>query len=121
VIKQRHINDDDDLFDENGILKDGRALRVSMMMDSMSPLQRAIATDPEMRCARDAITTDAPAVVTDAFGDSGLALHKPGSRYLSAGHGTVDHALQTTLRVMRDEAYRDGVADYAGRIRQKST
>jgi hypothetical protein len=38
VVKQRHIDDDDDLFDEDGILKDSRALRVSMMMmNSMSP------------------------------------------------------------------------------------
>jgi hypothetical protein len=36
-------NDDDD-YDERGVLKDGRKIRVSLMMrDGMSPLQRAVA------------------------------------------------------------------------------
>lgn len=36
-------HDDDEPFDERGILKDGRSVRVPMMMrDSMTPLQRAI-------------------------------------------------------------------------------
>jgi hypothetical protein len=36
--------DDDEPFDERGILKDGRSARVPMMMrDAMSPLQRAVA------------------------------------------------------------------------------
>lgn len=37
-------HDDDEPFDERGILKDGRSARVPMMMrDAMSPLQRAVA------------------------------------------------------------------------------
>ena len=37
-------HDDDDDFDERGILKDGHKIRVSLMMrDGMSPLQRAVA------------------------------------------------------------------------------
>jgi hypothetical protein len=33
----------------------------------------------------------APAQVVDAFGDAGAGLHRPGSRHLVAGAGTVDH------------------------------
>ena len=39
-------DDDDDAFDENGLLKDGRRMRVSMMMrDGTSDVQRAVAED----------------------------------------------------------------------------
>src|SRR5262245_22207001 len=58
-----------------------------------------------------ASTTDAAAVVVDAFGDSGAGLHRPGARYLHAGHRTVDHAVQTTLAAMRDEAYRSAESE----------
>ena len=38
----KQLNDDD--FDENGLLRDGRTLRVGMLMrDSLSPVQLAIA------------------------------------------------------------------------------
>ena len=82
--KRQHDPDDD--LDERGLLRDGRRIRVPMMMrdsaDGLTDLQRSV---------RDHF---APARVVDAFGDSGLALHRPGSRYLVAGAGTVDHAKQ---------------------------
>jgi hypothetical protein len=53
----------------------------------------------------------APARVVDAFGDSGLALHKPGPRYLTAGAGTVDHAVQAARAYNRAEAYRVSVQE----------
>jgi hypothetical protein len=102
----KQYNEDDD-FDERGVLKDGRTLRVGMQfMDSMS---RAIATDSTMRKVRDAITYDAQ--VVDAFGGSGLALNKPGSRYLTAGHRSIDHAVQTTLEHQRRQAHADGIRE----------
>jgi hypothetical protein len=66
MTKQRH--DDDDAFDERGILKDGRSYRVPLrMMDSM---QRDIAR----HAAR----------ITDAMGESGPALRRPGYRVSAA-------------------------------------
>jgi hypothetical protein len=103
----KQYNEEDD-FDERGVLKDGRTLRVGMQfMDSMS---RAIATETTRRKVRDAITDDAPATVVDAFGGSGLALNKPGSRYLTAGSHTMDHAVQVTREFNRCEAFNDSVA-----------
>jgi hypothetical protein len=100
----KQYNEEDD-FDERGVLKDGRTLRVGMQfMDSMS---RAIATETTRRKVRDAITDDAQ--VVDAFGDGGLALNKPGSRYLTAGHRSIDHAVQTTREYERRQAYADSV------------
>ena len=52
-----------------------------------------------------------PARVVDAFGNSGLALHRPGSRYLVAGAGTADHAKQMMADHMRREARDQYVAD----------
>ena len=62
-----YLDDEDDDFDERGILKDGRRVRVPLhMMDSV---QRSVAISR--------------AGVTDAFGNGGLALHRPGARYAS--------------------------------------
>jgi hypothetical protein len=94
--KRQHDTDDDDLFDERGVLKDKRSVRVPMMMrdsaDGLTDLQRSV---------RDEF---APARVVDAFGDAGAGLHRPGSRYLVAGAGTVDHAKQVMADHMRREA-----------------
>ena len=99
--KGQHDPDDD--LDERGLLRDGRRIRVPMMMrdsaDGLTDLQRSV---------RDHF---APARVVDAFGNSGLALHKPGPRYLVAGAGTVDHAKQMMADHMRREARDQYVAD----------
>ena len=96
-------HDPDDDLDERGLLRDGRRIRVPMMMrdsaDGLTDLQRSV---------RDHY---APARVVDAFGDSGLALHKPGPRYLTAGAGTADHAVQVAQAYNRAKAYADFVAD----------
>ena len=67
---KRHHDADDDLFDERGLLRDGGRIRVPMMMrdsdDGLTTLQRSV---------RDAT---APLRVVDAFGNSGLALSRPG-------------------------------------------
>jgi hypothetical protein len=99
---KRQHDTDDDLFDERGILKDKRSVRVPMMMrdaDGLTDLQRSV---------RDHF---APARVVDAFGDAGAGLHRPGSRYLVAGAGTVDHAKQVMADHMRREARDQHVAD----------
>jgi hypothetical protein len=99
---KRQHDTDDDLFDERGILKDKRSVRVPMMMrdaDGLTDLQRSV---------RDHF---APARVVDAFGDAGAGLHRPGSRYLAAGAGTVDHAKQVMADHMRREARDQHVAD----------
>jgi hypothetical protein len=93
--------DDDDNLDENGLLKDGRSVRISMMMrdsdDRLTELQRSV---------RDHF---APVTLVDSFGNSGLALHKPGARYLIAGAGTGDHARLVTADAIRADAYADSV------------
>ena len=52
----------------------------------------------------DVIETRCPATVVDGFGDSGLALHQPGQRYLHAGHRSVDHAELVTAEALRVRA-----------------
>jgi hypothetical protein len=52
-----------------------------MMRDGLTDLQRSV---------RDAT---APLRVVDAFGNGGLALKKPGARYLTAGTHMTDHAV----------------------------
>jgi hypothetical protein len=85
--------------DDESILKDGERLRVSMMMrDSMSPLQRAIAQDNHEtgrdKILRDAIEIKTAPMVTDAFGDSGAGLHRPGYRFGHMQRTVVDQAYQ---------------------------
>jgi hypothetical protein len=98
--KRNQDADDDDMFDERGLLKDKRSVRVPMMMrdDGLTDLQRSV---------RDHF---APARVVDAFGDAGAGLHRPGSRYLVAGAGA-DHAKQVMADHMRREARDQYVAD----------
>jgi hypothetical protein len=99
---KRQHDTDDDLFDERGLLKDKRSVRVPMMMrdaDGLTDLQRSV---------RDHF---APARVVDAFGDAGGGLHRPGSRHLVAGAGTVGHAKQVMADHMRREARDQHVAD----------
>jgi hypothetical protein len=101
--KRQHDTDDDDPFDERGILKDKRSVRVPMMMrdsaDGLTDFQRSV---------RDEFP---PARVVDAFGDAGAGLHRPGLRYLVAGAGTVDHAKQVMADHMRREARDEYIAD----------
>jgi hypothetical protein len=100
----RNTSDDDDNYEtitgRDGktirVLKDGSRTRVSMTMrDSLTPLQRAI--DDAHR----------PVTMVDAFGNSGLALHQPGYRYLSAAPTTAERAVLATHDAIRDAAYQD--------------
>jgi hypothetical protein len=63
--------------------------------------------------ARDAATdATAPLCVVDAFGNSGLALNKPGSRYLTAGKHTPAHA----VLVVRDHECREARDEYVQQL-----
>ena len=91
-----------------GALKDGRSVRVSMMMrDAVPPPSPSALVMYDVPPQRDAlvINTSSPPRVVDAFGST-EGLNRPGARYLIAGHRTVDHAVLTTLALMRDEAYK---------------
>src|SRR5262249_7298763 len=102
-----------DPFDERGLLKDKRSVRVPMMMrDSADGL-----TD----CQRSVRDEFAPARVVDAFGDAGAGLHRPGSRYLVAGAETVDHAKQVMADHMRREARDQYIADLQGAWKSNNT
>jgi hypothetical protein len=79
--------------DDNRILKDGERYRVPLQF--MDSLQRKI---------RSHFADEAPMHIVDAFGDSGLALHKPGARYAVAGSRTVDHATAVTRETNRRKA-----------------
>jgi hypothetical protein len=108
---------EDEDFDENGLLRDGRSARVGMMMrDSLSPVPRAIMQDG-IASGRDKIYERAAAderlTIVDAFGNGGAALHRPGARYAVQGAGTPDPA--PAHAVARDEAYRQHDAEEARR------
>ena len=68
-------DDDDDTFDENGLLRDGHRSRVPMMLrdaDSLTPLQHAVAQD----------------AVARRFGlRDGNDLYAPGPRYCTDAAG----------------------------------
>jgi len=91
-----------------GLLKDGRSVRVSMMMrDAVPPPGPGARVMYDVPPQRDTlvIATSSPPMVVDAFG-SVEGLNRPGARYLVAGHGTVEQAVLTTLAAMREEAYK---------------
>jgi hypothetical protein len=56
--------------------------------------------------------------ITDAFGNDGLALHKPGYRYPSAAQHSLDHARNVSHQVAMDELYRQHDAEEGERWRQ---
>jgi hypothetical protein len=129
----RH-DDDDDAFDERGVLKDGRSTRVRLMMrdgDGLTELQRAVLADSEARRAArglveleltDGATVDVPpwkaAVVRAAryglFDDGTMSLHRPGPRYAAdqAATDARDKAYADSKRELQD-AWRQPLSDAA--------
>jgi hypothetical protein len=94
---KKYRNHNDDNFDEHGLLKDGHVYRPPgglMMMDSDSARDRRIAALIDARHAHG----DRGAMrITDAAGNDGLALHRPGYRCLlqdTAGRQAVADELQ---------------------------
>jgi hypothetical protein len=104
MTKRKRYEDDDD---DNVLrtLKDGERIHFSMMaMDSGGEVLP--------RNAANTVDTGAPLRVVDAFGNSGLALHKPGFRYLTAGTRTPEHA----ALVMRDHQCREARDQYIAEL-----
>jgi hypothetical protein len=99
--------DDEDVGDVRDVLRPGERLHVPMYLKDSGDAWR----EDMHRHLGDAgadtlvINTSGPPMVVDVFGGTG-ALNRPGARYAAAGDRTVDHAVLTTLAVMRDEAYR---------------
>src|SRR4029077_8475392 len=86
-------NDEDD-FDERGLLKDGRTYHVPLRFcDAMS------------RDVAKSVKREHPERITDASGKDGLALNRPGFRQLSGGNAGD--------RLVRDGAQRDAEEAYA--------
>lgn len=102
----RRSDDDDEV---RSILRDGERRRVPMMFRD-SAVQRSIREDAQ-QTGRDQMFRDAtaPALITDAFGDSGAGLHRPGYRFQQLGERATESAR------MRDEAYRQMEAEEARR------
>src|SRR5664280_2258801 len=100
--QHRRLDDDDDddsPFDARGVIKDGRSLRVPLFaMDSMDPVQRAIAQSR----------------ITDAAGTT-VGLHRPGFRVTDTKDARA--AVEEAYR-LRDEddrnAWRTGALAAAG-------
>ena len=84
---KRYDDDDGDAFDERGLLKDGRRVRVPLMMrDGMSPLQRSVAEDAAAR----------------RFGlRNALDLHQPGPRFCT--DAVANDAREQAYQEMCDE------------------
>jgi hypothetical protein len=91
---KRITDDDDDDFDENGILKDGGRMRVPMY--ARDALQRAVAADSARFWPRDR----AP-LVTDAAGGT-AGLHRPGFRISGSD----------AQRVTQDHMKNEALAEY---------
>jgi hypothetical protein len=108
-MRRYHDNNDDDPFDERGILKDGRSIRTSLaMMDSdLSPIQQAIA-----RSVR----------VTDGSGGTD-GLNRPGWR-LPANDALLQSRNAADADYLRDLTtawQRDRRADVADAARKRTT
>jgi hypothetical protein len=98
--KSKHDDDDE----ERRILRDGERRRFPMW--ALDGVQREIAMQ-NANAVVDVIETRCPATVVDGFGNSGLALHQPGHRYLHAGHRSIDHAELVTAEALRAQARED--------------
>jgi hypothetical protein len=105
MIMPRRHDDDDDVFDERGLLKDGARARVPLMMrDSLSEVQRSVMADGEARDSARRL----------GLNDS-LALHRPGQRFCTdeAARARVEEVYQDEKRKLQD-AWRQPVANSVG-------
>jgi hypothetical protein len=104
-------HDDDDAFDERGLLRDGRRARVPLMMrdsDGLSDLQRSVMADSMQRDA------------AKRFGlNDSLALHKPGQRFCTdeAARDAVEQARREWIDEMTTAWQRKPTEDLSGEFR----
>jgi len=110
-----HPVDDDEAFDERGVIRDGYGMRVPLLMQDS--VQRAVRADARRRKvvarrpagSRATTYTEEEEEEDAAFGDAALALHRPGYR--------------TSTRVNDDaavEAYRQYAADQANAWKKRN-
>ena len=126
---------EDDVFDADGLLRDGAVVRTSMMLrDGLTPLQRAVMDakrkrKPDEECDEEEDACLGPpeqqgtskkdaAMVVDANGEV-IGLHSPGWRQLSTV-SAVDHARQVTADKIRGDARRDYIRDTALAYQRKA-
>ena len=122
--RSRRYDDEDDALDETGVVKDGHSIRVPLtMMDSLSPLQRAVAQD-SIANGRDKLfervrtaDRDSPVTVVDALGRDGL--HQPGFRFLHSGARNTERAVLLAQDRGREDARAQWIADTANAWRTK--
>ena len=90
------INNNDDALDENGLLKNGRSLRTSMLArDELTEVQRAIRDNKNI-------------LVVDAAGNAGLALQRPGFRCApKPAADSREAGVAAAQTFERDQAYAD--------------
>ncbi len=98
MARYQRNNDDDDDFDENGILRDGRTFRVPMR--ALDSLQRDVA---EHFGGRKAV--QAGQKIVDGYGQGGLALNRPGFRMNATGQNDQSFYDEYDARIAT--AYRD--------------
>jgi hypothetical protein len=90
-------DDEDDAFDENGLLRDGARYRIPVRL--MDSFQRNVRKHFARHSA-------GPARITDQFGDGGLGLHRPGYRFQNggnAGDAAVRDGLQRDAQAACDQ------------------
>jgi hypothetical protein len=92
-------------------VKEGGACTIDGRPGHLKKVEGGFLCVPVGEDAMSPITDSQPAMVVDAFGNGGLALNRPGSRYLTAGRLTTDHAVQVTRELERRRAYADSVCE----------
>jgi hypothetical protein len=125
--ERRRLRDENSPLDENGILKDGHVLRVSMLDAERSRAGRFSAVDTtkveQARQITEAVLAtreamgDAPLIITTSLGDrqftdADAAMHRPGYR-LTDGSTTTEEEHHVTHR-RRKTVYRDPSGREAG-------
>jgi hypothetical protein len=125
--RRRILDENRDALDENGILKDGHSIRVSMMdAEASRGARRFTITDSDKIAEAIAITKAAmkgtgtaadPYIINTGatqFSDAQLALHKPGYRYRFNDDTVTTEEEHHHTRRKRKTIYRDSEGREAG-------
>jgi hypothetical protein len=104
------MRNEDEAFDENGVLRDGKSFRVDVRL--CDAMQRDVAKHAQ---------SIKPQHLTDAYGDAGLSLNRPGFRQLAGGApktqaawDALNHATEQAYeldRHFKQNAWRDAILD----------
>ena len=106
--------DEDEALDHNGTVRDGVAVRTSLMMrDGMSPVQRAIMLDQAIAdAARDKHRN---LLVTDGTANP-LGMSKPGYRFFEDRHG---EALKQAAYGLYEHTLRDAYKNGGNQLKRQ--